>query len=144
MQVTHIVRGPQPITLNVVPGVTVPMLGSAVGEAFLATRSERELAALVRRIRREAPGAADVDLAALRARLALVRRRGWASAYEVLPGVGAVATALPAAPDEAVSVICVGGPAARIAARERELARALRECARGVRRPRVTRCAAGA
>lgn len=133
MQVTLIVRGPQPITLNVAPGATVPMLNSAVGHAFLATRSERELAALLRRIRREAPETIDVDAAHLRARLATVRRRGWAAAYEVLPGVGAVATALPAAPDEAVSVICVGGPSARIAARERELAAVLRDCAKRVR-----------
>lgn len=134
MQVTHIVLGPQPITLNVAPGATVPMLTSAVGHAFLATRSEREFAALLRRIRREAPATADVDAAQLRARLASVRRRGWVAAYDVLPGVGAVATALPASADEAVSVICVGGPSARIAARERELAAVLRECARGVRR----------
>ena len=133
MQVTHIVLGPQPITLSVSPGATVPMLASAVGQAFLATRPERELAALLRRIRRESPGALPVDVAALRERLALVRRRGWAAAYEVLPGVGAVATALPAAPDEAVSVICVGGPSARVAEREAELARMLRECARGAR-----------
>jgi DNA-binding IclR family transcriptional regulator len=66
----------------------------------------------------------------------VVRRRGWAAAYEVLPGVGAVATALPAAPDEAVSVICVGGPSARITEREAELARVLRECARGARSSR--------
>lgn len=144
MQVTLIVRGPQPITLNVAPGATVPMPTSAVGQAFLATRPDRELAALLRRIRRESPSLADGEIATLRAQLDLVRRRGWAAAYEVLPGVGAVATALPAAPDEAVSVICVGGPSARIAARERELARVLRDCARGARRPRVTRRAAGA
>jgi DNA-binding IclR family transcriptional regulator/FAD/FMN-containing dehydrogenase len=133
-QVTHIVRGPQPITLSVSPGATVPMLNTAVGQTFLATRPERELGALLRRIRRDAPSAIDVDLAHLRARLAVIRRRGWAAAYDVLPGVGAVATALPAAPDEAVSLICVGGPSARIAARERELAVVLRDCARGVRR----------
>ena len=45
MQVTHIVLGPQPITLSVSPGATVPMLASAVGQAFLATRPEHELAA---------------------------------------------------------------------------------------------------
>lgn len=145
MQVTHIVLGPQPITLSVSPGTTVPMVSSAVGQAFLATRPERELAALLRRIRREAGGVADVDLVELRARLAAVRRRGWASAYEVLPGVGAVAAALPAAADEAVSVICVGGPTARIAAREGELGRVLRECARGAgRAPRVSSRAAAA
>ncbi len=136
MQVTHIVLGPQPITLNVSPGATVPMLTTAVGLAFLATRSERELAALLRRIRRDSPGSLPVDPAGLRETLAVVRRRGWAAAYDVLPGVGAVATALPASPDEAVSVICVGGPAARIAEREAELARLLRDCARGARGPR--------
>lgn len=130
MQVTHIVLGPQPITLSVALGATVPMLSSAVGQAFLATRTERELATLLRRIRRDASAGPDPDPAELRSRLATVRRRGWASAYDVLPGVGAVATALPAEPGEAVSVICVGGPAARIGARERELASLLRECAR--------------
>jgi DNA-binding IclR family transcriptional regulator len=138
MQVTHIVRGPQPITLNVTPGVTVPMTTSAVGHAFLATRAERELTALLRRIRRVAPETLDVDTAPLRAGLVAVKRRGWAAAYDVLPGVGAVATALPAGPGEAVSVICVGGPVERIAARERELAQALRDCARGVRPTRRT------
>jgi IclR family KDG regulon transcriptional repressor len=141
MQVTHIVRGPQPITLNVVPGITVSMLTSAVGQAFLATRPERELAALLRRIRREAPETIAVDVTHLKATLAIVRRRGWAAAYDVLPGVGAVAAALPAAPDEAVSVICVGGPSARIAAREKDLGRILRDCARG-RRALVTPSAA--
>ncbi len=75
MQVTHIVLGPQPITLSVAPGATVPMVGSAVGQAFLATRPERELAALLRRIRREAGGVAEVEPAEYRARLAVVRRR---------------------------------------------------------------------
>jgi DNA-binding IclR family transcriptional regulator len=144
MQVTHIVRGPQPITLNVVPGVTVPMATTAVGLAFLATRTERELTALLRRIRREAPETIEADTASLRARLAGVKRRGWAAIYDVLPGVGAVATALDAGPGEAVSVICVGGPSERIAARERELARTLRDCARGVRPGRPTRRAAPA
>lgn len=145
MQVTHIVLGPQPITLSVAPGATVPMVGSAVGQAFLATRPERELAALLRRIRRDAGGVAEVEPAEYRARLAVVRRRGWAAAYEVLPGVGAVAAALPVADGEAVSVICVGGPTAPIAARERELGRVLRECARGAgRAPRLSgRAAAG-
>jgi DNA-binding IclR family transcriptional regulator len=133
MQVTHIVRGPQPITLNVLPGQTVPMLSSAVGQAFLATRTEREHATLLRRIRREHPESVPADAAALEARLVAARRRGWASAYGVLPGVGAVAVALPADPGNPVAVICVGGPAERIAARERELGAILKNCARGTR-----------
>ena len=133
MQVTHIVRGPQPITLNVVPGHTVPMASSAVGHAFLATRGERERAALLRRIRREYPDATPPDVDALEMRLAAVRRRGWAAAYDVLPGVGAVAVALPADPATPVAVICVGGPAPRVAARERELAAILKDCARRTR-----------
>ena len=141
MQVTHIVLGPQPITLSVAPGATVPMLTSAVGQAFLATRSERELAALLRRIRRDGGGGAEIAPAEYHVRLAAVRRRGWAAAYDVLPGVGAVATVLPAGRDGAVSVICVGGPAARIAASEPQLARVLRECARSV--IRATSRAAG-
>ena len=133
MQVTHIVRGPQPITLNVVPGQTVPMASSAVGHAFLATRGERERAALLRRIRREHPESAPADPVALEQQLATVRRRGWAAAYDVLPGVGAVAVALPADAGSPVAAICVGGPAPRIAARERELGAILRECARRTR-----------
>jgi len=140
MQVTHVVLGPQPITLSVAPGVTVPMLDSAVGHAFLATRSDREFAALLRRIARDRPAGEALDVAALRTKVVAARRRGWAAAYEVLPGVGAVAAAVPAAPDEAVSVICVGGPSARIAAREEELGRRVRECIRAVK-PRRRRLA---
>lgn len=123
MQVTHIVPGRQPITLSVKPGMLVSMTESAVGLAFLASRPDDEIEALCRRLNRERHRADPVDVAAVMARVADARRRKYAAAYGLLPGVGSVAAVLPAPLDTAQVVLCIGGPEARVREHERDYAR---------------------
>lgn len=131
MQVTHIVPGAQPISLQVDPGMRVPMSGSAVGLAFLASRSDDEVRALVRRMNRSRslrgqppPIDADATIAAVER----VRREGYAVAFDILPGVGAVACTLPRHEDGRDAVICVGGPSERIRSAAARLGGELRHC----------------
>lgn len=131
MQVTHIVPGAQPISLQVDPGMRVEMSASAVGRAFLASRSDDEVRALVRRMnrsrsRRGQPPPVDMD--ATLAAVAQVRRDGYAVAYDILPGVGAVACSLPRHEDGRDAVICVGGPSERIRGAAAWLGEELRHC----------------
>lgn len=128
MQVTHIAPGPQPISLHVSPGLLVPMIGSAVGQAYLATRSDDDVAALVRRINRALPPAERAELARVRGAVREVRRRGYSIVHGVLPGVGAIARAIPGRGRGAVAVMCIGGPSERIRPVEATLARELRRC----------------
>lgn len=128
MQVTHIAAGPQPISLNVSPGLVVPMIGSAVGHAYLATRTDEDVAALVRRINRSRPQPERVELARVALDVREARRRGFAVVHGVLPEVGAIARAVPGRGRGAIAVICIGGPSERIRAAEPALARELRRC----------------
>jgi IclR family transcriptional regulator, KDG regulon repressor len=131
MQVTHIVPGPQPISLQVDPGRRVPMSTSAVGHAFLATRSDDEVRALVRRMNRDRslrgqPPPIEVESTLLA--VERTRRDGYAVAYDILPGVGAVACSVPRQQDGRDAVICVGGPSERIRAAATLLGSELRRC----------------
>ncbi|MCW5573099.1 MAG: helix-turn-helix domain-containing protein [Steroidobacteraceae bacterium] len=123
MQVTHIVPGREAVALAAKPGMLVSMTESAVGIAFLASRPDDEIGALCRRLEREHHRAGPIDFAALMARVAAARRRKYAAAYGLLPGVGSVAAVLPAPLDTAQVVLCIGGAEARVREREHEYGR---------------------
>lgn len=123
MQVTHIMAGRQPFTLPVMPGMLVSMTDSAVGLAFLASRSNEEIEALCRRLAREPRHSLPPDVPALMAQVKTARRRKYAAVYGVLPGVGSVAAVLPAPLDTAQAVLCIGGPEQRIREFEQNYAR---------------------
>ncbi len=125
MQVTHIVPGREPIADVAKPGMLVSMTESAVGIAFLASRSDDEICALCRRLDREHRRTGPIDVAALMARVSAARRMRYAAAYDLLPGVGSVAAVLPAPLDTAQVVLCIGGQVARVRERERAYARDL-------------------
>jgi len=114
MQVTHMLAGREPI---------VSMTDSAVGIAFLASRPDAEIGALCRRLDRERRYGRPVDVAALMARVRTARRRRFATAYGVLPGIGSVAAVLPAPLDTAQVVLCIGGAEQRVRESEADLAR---------------------
>lgn len=123
MQVTHMLAGREPIELPVMPGMLVSMTDSAVGIAFLAARPDAEVGALCRRLNRERRHAQPVDVPALMARVRTARRRRFAAAYGVLPGIGSVAAVLPAPLDTAQVVLCIGGAEQRVRESEADLAR---------------------
>ncbi|MCC7083300.1 MAG: helix-turn-helix domain-containing protein [Burkholderiales bacterium] len=123
MQVTHIVPGRQPILLAVKPGMLVSMTDSAVGVAFLAGRSDDEIRVLCRRLDREHRRTGPIDLATVMSRVSVARRRKYAVAYGLLPGIGSVAAVLPAPLDTAQAVLCIGGSEARVREHERSYAR---------------------
>lgn len=128
MQVTHIVQGQQPISLNVQPGLLLPMAGTAVGHAYLSTRNDEDITKLVRRMNRSRATEDRHDPAAVVATVRGARRRGHATAYGVLEDVGAIARAVPSHDGATAAVICIGGPAERIRGAEATLARELRRC----------------
>ena len=128
MQVTHIVQGLQPISLNVRPGLLLPMAGTAVGHAYLSTRDDEDIAKLVRRMNRGRAAEGRLDPAAVVATVRAARRRGHATAWGVLEEVGAIARAVPSRDGSPAAVICIGGPSERIRAAEATLARELRRC----------------
>lgn len=123
MQVTHILPGRRPVVLTVNPGMVVSMTDSAVGVAFLASRSDEEIRVLCRRLDRERHHTDPIDLAAVMSRVSATRRRKYSSAYGLFPGIGSVAAVLPAPLDTARVVLCVGGSEARVREHERAYAR---------------------
>jgi DNA-binding IclR family transcriptional regulator len=91
-------------------GIKVPLFGSAIGAAFLATRNDAEIDALIERARTPV-----VDRPEILAGIDHVREEGFA-----FGGVSAddetwsIAIALPAPPAGIAMVLGIGGPAERI------------------------------
>jgi DNA-binding IclR family transcriptional regulator len=69
-----------------------------------------------------------IDADATIAAVERVRREGYAVAFDILPGVGAVACTLPRHEDGRDAVICVGGPSERIRSAAARLGGELRHC----------------
>lgn len=117
MRCLHALIGTHPISLQVEEGVRFPMMGTAIGVAWLAAHPPAEVADyLARWSKQEKPSAdavQDVSDAIDRARSA-----GHATAYDaVIPDTGAVAIPVMSGTDE-VLVVAVAGLNRRIHAEE--------------------------
>ena len=124
MQVVDLVSppcGPQPLPR----GLKVPLIGSALGSAYLAARSDSEVREIVCQIdRHRADPAARVP--AVQAEVAECRARGYAAGgITASPDMTSLAMSLPSGGSEVGLVL---GFAGRFLQREAELAHVLRSC----------------
>lgn len=116
----RVVDGPDPISFKAHVGQRSPLMKSAAGRAMLSTLSDAEIeryVAIAARHEKESFPAA--KFAKLIARLNRIRKRGYDVSYdEVVRGVGAVTAPLLRSDERPPLIIAVGGPTARIRAKQ--------------------------
>ena len=129
MQFLRVIPGTFPISLRIVEGYMVPIFGTAVGGALLATRPDDEILALIERANtRTRRRGSKVDAGTVLAEVATIRERGYSLAYDrVVDDSGAVAMALPAALEGRTLVVAIAGLSNRIKRNERAIVRLLRQ-----------------
>jgi DNA-binding IclR family transcriptional regulator len=111
MQYLMVYPGTLGIALVISEGQISPLFGSAVGKAFLSTKTDIEIERLITRIQHAVP----IDLNALLSELRIIRDHGYAAVFDVLlPGAGAVGFALTLSDVSGNYAIGVGGPTHRI------------------------------
>jgi DNA-binding IclR family transcriptional regulator len=126
MRCLHALIGTHPISLQIEEGTRFPMMGTAVGAAWLSAQPADAAEALVARwAKQEGRSADEVDR--IQAAVEAVRRDGFAAAYDaVLPDTGALA--MPVATNaEDFLVVAVAGLNSRIRDRETELVSIMRD-----------------
>ena len=120
MRCLHALVGTHPIALQVEEGVRFPMLGTAIGAAWLAAQPTELAGQYLERWAKQEQASADAagDVAAA---IESARATGHATAYDaVVPDTGAVAMAVRSGADE-VLVVAVAGLNSRIHAREADI-----------------------
>lgn len=119
--------GVHPIALQVEEGVSFPMMGTAIGAAYLAAQEEPQLGRLLDRWTKQ--GAAAGEIEHLRAQLADTGQRGFCAAYDVvIPDTGAVAMAIrsPLKTGDPIMVVGVAGLNSRIHGQQAAIVKAMR------------------
>lgn len=123
MRCLHALIGTHPISLQVEEGVRFPMMGTAIGAAWLAAQPVAEADALVLRwskTEKQSPA----STARVRAMVEQARERGFAAAYDaVLPDTGALAMPVETPGSDDTLVVAVAGLNSRIHDREADLVR---------------------
>lgn len=131
MRCLHALIGTHPISLQVEEGVTFPMIGTAVGTAWLAAQGEAVASDRVGRWAKLGGARAQAQLPEIEAAIAETRERGFATAYDaVLPDTGAIAMAFPTAGVGETLVVAVAGLNNRIHRSEAKIVRAMRQLVR--------------
>jgi DNA-binding IclR family transcriptional regulator len=123
MRCLRVLLGTHRIALQLDEGTSFPIIGSAVGAAYLAALAPADYEAFIARARQPRSGmsAADVDNAERLAKDA--RQRGFAAAYDmVTDDAGAIAIALPTELYGDPLVIAVAGLSNRISRSEAQIA----------------------
>lgn len=117
MRCLHALVGTHPIALQVEEGVRFPMMGTAIGAAWLGAKPDEEARSYVDRwSKQERPAADEIERVGHAIRAA--RELGHATAYDaVVPDTGAIAMAVRAGSEELL-VVAVAGLNSRIHARE--------------------------
>ncbi len=113
--------GVHPISLQVEEGISFPMMGTAIGTAYLAALAGDERARTFQMWRKQ--GASESEAEHLANLVAESQASGIASAYDaVLPDTGAIAMAVrsPLKTGDPIMVVAVAGLSSRIHAREAE------------------------
>lgn len=120
MRCLHALIGTHPISLQIEEGTRFPMMGTAVGAAWLAAQPDPACAALIARWAKQ-DGRSGREVERVEATIAVARRDGFAAAYDaVLPDTGALAMPI-ASNAEDILVVAVAGLSSRIRDREAEL-----------------------
>jgi DNA-binding IclR family transcriptional regulator len=119
----------RPVRVHARTGSLRPLFRSAIGRMLLTTKTEKEIAGLLRRANAKEPlpahRLAERDVLA---EIALCRRQGYAvSEGLVTPGRAVVAVLLPTSPGHAPVALGIGGAVARIRRSRLRLLRIMRE-----------------
>lgn len=127
MQFVSVIPGKFPISLAIQDGFMAPMLGTAVGAAYMATLSEDQLDKLLDRAQRvPADLASGVTWEGIRSDIAITKKRGYALGYDrVLPDTGALAMVLPDTASTRPLVVGIGGLTPRMRRAEKDLIQAM-------------------
>lgn len=127
MRCLHALIGTHPIALQVEEGVTFPMIGTAIGTAWLSAQEDGTVRERLKRWQKLG-GARKAPLDETGAAIAEVRARGYATAYDaVLPDTGAIAMPLRTAGVGETLVIAVAGLNDRIHRAEAKIVRDMKK-----------------
>lgn len=108
-------------------GIRLPIVGSAAGEALLATKPDHEVISLVRSSRRSKPIRHKETPYSILEEIRETRARGYGVRYgSVLPGVGGIAVVLPQAGVDIPVILGVGGEADELRRRENDIVMLMR------------------
>jgi len=123
MQFVSVIPGKFPISLAVQDGFMAPILGTAVGIAYLSTLNKSQLGKVLDRAQRAgAVLAAKVTLEEVQQDILATKKRGYALGYDrVIPDTGAIAMVLPDESGLSTQIIGVGGFSSRIRRAEKDL-----------------------
>lgn len=131
MRCLHALVGTHPISLQVEEGVNFPMIGTAIGTAWLASQDDAAVRQRIDRWTKQAPARGRPPAAALSEAIAEARELGYATAYDaVLPDTGAIAMALPTSGVGDTLVVGVAGLSNRIRRSEAKIVRTMRQLLR--------------
>jgi DNA-binding IclR family transcriptional regulator len=120
MRCLHALIGTHPIALQVEEGVRFPMLGTAIGAAWLAAQADEQVNDYLARWKKVEKASAE-QLNWIASAVELTRSVGHATAYNaVIPDTGAVAMAVRPG-NEDVLVVATAGLNSRIQAKEGEI-----------------------
>ncbi len=127
MEFVAVAVGTMPIALNIARGTKFSMFGTAVGTAYLSTRTDDEIEALHRRATQEGLLLqAYTDLGEAMREIRLARKRGYAVAYDrVLSDTGALGVPVTGTKRKRTVVLGAGGLSSRIAREEAAIARVM-------------------
>lgn len=125
MQFLAVRPGRNPLTLNARAGDTGPLFRSIIGLSALSQKTDRDIRRLADRIaRRPEDGAPPVDIVAVLAEIAAIRRDGHGTGYSrYIHSVGAIAWPLPTGRVKRPIVLSVAGPVESIRATEADIIR---------------------
>ncbi|MGL5838022.1 MAG: IclR family transcriptional regulator [Sphingorhabdus sp.] len=131
MRCVHAIIGAHPISLQVEEGISFPMMGTAIGTAYLAACSDATIEALFARWRKLHSGQTRPDFAAIRKAVEEARNQGYCSAFDaVLPDTGAIATNLSMQSGGEPLIVAVAGLNRRIYDNEKQIQAALQKLVR--------------
>jgi DNA-binding IclR family transcriptional regulator len=128
VELLRLIPGTFPISLRVREGYVVPLFGTGIGTALLATMSDDEISALGERFNLQARRRRDrLDVLTVLEEVHKVRKSGYAAAYDrLIADTGAVAMALPRSLEGRQLVLAVAGLGDRIHRNEAVIIRTMR------------------
>jgi DNA-binding IclR family transcriptional regulator len=128
MRCLHALIGTHPIALRVEEGVLFPVIGTAVGTAWLAAQDDKLVAARLERWAKETPARGRKPLAEIEQEIATARSIGFAAMYDaVLSDTGAIAVALEPSGVGETMVVAVAGLSKRIQRSEARIVKTLQK-----------------
>lgn len=120
--------GKHPISLQVEEGITFPMIGTAIGTAWLAAQDDAQVKARIERWTKQAPARGRPPVDTLLDEIAKARDLGYAATYDaVLPDTGAIAMPVYTGGHGEALVVAVAGLSNRIHRSESKIVRTMQK-----------------